>query len=29
MGVGPIEAVRMALKQAGMTIDEFDVVELN
>jgi acetyl-CoA C-acetyltransferase len=29
MGVGPIEAVRMALKQAGMTIDEVDVVELN
>jgi len=29
MGVGPIEAVRMALKQAGMTIDEVDIVELN
>jgi acetyl-CoA C-acetyltransferase len=29
MGVGPIEAVRMALKQAGMTIDQVDVVELN
>jgi acetyl-CoA C-acetyltransferase len=29
MGVGPIEAVRLALKQAGMTIDEVDVVELN
>jgi acetyl-CoA C-acetyltransferase len=29
MGVGPIEAVRKALKQAGMTIDEIDVVELN
>jgi len=29
MGVGPIEAVRKALKQAGMTIDEVDVVELN
>ncbi|MGZ4418382.1 MAG: acetyl-CoA C-acyltransferase [Gaiellaceae bacterium] len=29
MGVGPIEAVRRALKQAGMTIDEVDVVELN
>ena len=29
MGVGPIEAVRMALKHAGMTIDEVDVVELN
>jgi acetyl-CoA C-acetyltransferase len=29
MGVGPIEAVRRALKQAGMTIDEVEVVELN
>jgi acetyl-CoA C-acetyltransferase len=29
MGVGPIEAVRMALRQAGMTIDEVDIVELN
>jgi acetyl-CoA C-acetyltransferase len=29
MGVGPIEAVRRALKQAGMTIDDVDVVELN
>ena len=29
MGIGPIEAVRKALKQAGMTIDEVDVVELN
>jgi len=29
MGVGPIEAVRKALKQAGMTIDDIDVVELN
>jgi acetyl-CoA C-acetyltransferase len=29
MGVGPIEAVRKALKQAAMTIDEVDVVELN
>ncbi len=29
MGVGPIEAVRLALKQAGMTIDDVDVVELN
>ena len=27
--MGPIEAVRKALKQAGMTIDEVDVVELN
>jgi acetyl-CoA C-acetyltransferase len=29
MGVGPIEAVRKVLKQAGMTIAEIDVVELN
>jgi acetyl-CoA C-acetyltransferase len=29
MGVGPIEAVRAALKRAGMTIEDIDVVELN
>jgi acetyl-CoA C-acetyltransferase len=29
MGVGPIEGVRKVLKQAGMTIDEVEVVELN
>ena len=29
MGVGPIEAVRKVLKQAGLTIDDIDVVELN
>jgi acetyl-CoA C-acetyltransferase len=29
MGVGPIEAVRRVLRQAGMTIDDVDVVELN
>jgi acetyl-CoA C-acetyltransferase len=29
MGVGPIEAVRKVLKQADMTIDDIDVVELN
>ena len=29
MGVGPINAVRNALKQAGMTIDDVDVMELN
>ena len=29
MGVGPIEAVRRVLKQAAMTIDDVDVVELN
>jgi len=29
MGVGPIEAVRRVLKQAGMTIGNVDVMELN
>ena len=29
MGVGPIEAVRKVLQQAGMTIDDIDVMELN
>jgi acetyl-CoA C-acetyltransferase len=29
MGVGPIDAVRRVLAQAGMTIDDVDVVELN
>ena len=29
MGVGPIDAVRRVLKQAGMTIEDVDVVELN
>ena len=29
MGVGPIGAVRSVLKQAGMTIEDVDVVELN
>jgi len=29
MGVGPIEAVRRVLQQAGMTIDDVDVMELN
>jgi acetyl-CoA C-acetyltransferase len=29
MGVGPIGAVHNVLKQAGMTIDDVDVVELN
>jgi acetyl-CoA C-acetyltransferase len=29
MGVGPIDAVRKVLKQAGMTIDDVDVMELN
>jgi acetyl-CoA C-acetyltransferase len=29
MGVGPIEAVRKVLAQAGMTIEDVDVMELN
>lgn len=29
MGVGPIEAIGVALKRAGMTIDDVDIVELN
>ncbi|MGH2784097.1 MAG: acetyl-CoA C-acyltransferase [Actinomycetota bacterium] len=29
MGVGPIEAIRKVLKQAGMSIEDIDVMELN
>ena len=29
MGLGPIEASRQAMKRAGMTIDDIDVVEIN
>ena len=29
MGLGPIPAVRNVLKQAGMTMDDIDIVELN
>lgn len=29
MGVGPVEAVPKALKQAGMTLNQIDLVELN
>jgi acetyl-CoA C-acetyltransferase len=29
MGLGPVEASRQALKRAGMTIDDIDLVELN
>jgi acetyl-CoA acyltransferase len=29
MGAGPIPATEKALKQAGLTIDDFDVIELN
>ncbi len=29
MGIGPIEAIPMALKQANMTLDQIDLIELN
>jgi acetyl-CoA C-acetyltransferase len=29
MGLGPVEASRRALAQAGMTIDDIDLVEIN
>jgi acetyl-CoA C-acetyltransferase len=29
MGLGPIEACRQAIKRAGMTIDDIDLVEIN
>ena len=29
MGLGPIPAVQAVLEQAGMTIDDIDIVELN
>jgi acetyl-CoA C-acetyltransferase len=29
MGLGPIEACRMAMKRAGMTADDIDLVEIN
>src|SRR6202011_5124138 len=29
MGLGPIEATRQALRRAGMTIDDVDLVEIN
>jgi acetyl-CoA C-acetyltransferase len=29
MGLGPIEASKQALKRAGMSIDDIDVVEIN
>ena len=29
MGLGPIPATRLALKRAGLTIDQIDLVELN
>ena len=29
MGLGPVEACRQALKRAGMTMDQIDLVEIN
>ena len=29
MGIGPVPAIRKALKRAGMTLDDIDLVELN
>jgi acetyl-CoA C-acetyltransferase len=29
MGLGPVEACRQALRRAGMTIDDVDLVEIN
>lgn len=29
MGIGPVEASKLALKRAGLTIDQMDVIELN
>ena len=29
MGIGPVPAVRKALKKAGMEIDDIDLIELN
>lgn len=29
MGIGPVEAARLALKKAGLTLDQMDLVEVN
>ena len=29
MGIGPIESTRQALKRAGLTVDDLDVIESN
>ncbi|MBX6395537.1 MAG: acetyl-CoA C-acetyltransferase [Alicyclobacillaceae bacterium] len=29
MGLGPVPAIRMALKRAGMTLDQMDLIEIN
>nr|MDA3812195.1 hypothetical protein [Spirochaetaceae bacterium] len=29
MGIGPVEAVKLALKKAGWTIDDLELIEAN
>jgi acetyl-CoA acyltransferase len=29
MGIGPVKAVPLALRQAGLTLDQIDIIELN
>ena len=29
MGIGPVEATRLALKRANLNLDQIDVIELN
>jgi acetyl-CoA acyltransferase len=29
MGIGPVEATRKALKRAGLTLDDMDILEMN
>lgn len=29
MGIGPVVAIPKALKQAGLTLDDIDLIELN
>jgi acetyl-CoA acetyltransferase len=29
MGIGPVEASKLALKRAGLTMDDMDIIELN
>ncbi|HMC96804.1 MAG TPA: acetyl-CoA C-acyltransferase, partial [Flavobacteriales bacterium] len=29
MGIGPVNAVKLALKRAGLTLDQMDIIELN
>ena len=29
MGIGPVNATKLALKRAGLTLDQLDIIELN